>query len=162
MKSLSVILTIMLFSILISGCFSNYLYPEPEYSNVKINSIKVTAMSFVDANSTGWDNWSGPDLYIVILDANNTQVYRSSTKWDCSASGLPYSWSLPTAFEINNLSSNYTISVYDDDSDDITSNDDLIGGYYFNFDSAKEGYPTAISIHNAAYPTKFELSVIWY
>lgn len=149
-----------------SGCNKSEKKPEettpaPNYTNVKINSVKLVNMSFLDASSAGWDATTGPDVYFKTLDPSSTVVVLGGTSWNITTGSLPISWNLSTPLQITNLGSQYTFQVWDDDSDAINP-DDYIYGYYFTPNSYKSGYPTTITLQSGTNPLKLELVVTWH
>lgn len=138
---------------------------SPSYTNVKILSVKITEIPPTETNGSGWDNNSGADVYFTINDPNNNVVVngKSSTFENLTMDKLPISWNLSQGFNITNLSTNFSIALFDNDTDDFPSNaDDLMGGYYFNMEDKKSGYPTTIKVGNPDSQLKIEFTVQWY
>lgn len=131
----------------------------PNYSNFKITSVKITAMPFVNSNSTSWDLANGPDVYFNMEDVNNNILMDGSSSYssNISSSNLPLNWNLISAYQITNISITHYVTVYDYDSPDP---DDLIGYAGFKMEDHKSGYPTTITATNG------ELSITilgsWY
>ena len=147
--------------LMMSSCKKEEITPTPtpiiSYSNFKITSIKLTEMSFLNANSSGWDNASGPDVFFELTDVSSNLQRTGGQIDDISTSSLPLAWNFSTAFEINNLSANYYLNFYDHDDLDP---DDYIGWVGLKMDSHKDKYPTSISLNQNG--IKVTISGVWY
>ena len=140
-KSLLSILVLTLFW----GCRKEETKPtEPNYTNFKILSINITSMSFLDANSAGWDPFDGPDVYFNMEDVNSNVLYGGSGSRfkDVLTGELPLTWNFVNAYEISNLGVTHFVTVYDYDTLDPN---DLIGYIGFTMNDHKSGYPKSIS-----------------
>lgn len=133
-------------AVLLSGCKKEAAKPEePDYTNFKILSVKVTAMPFLDANNTTWDPSGGaPDVFFKMETANNTVLYdgTSSRINDVASSDLPLAWNFVNAYQITNLSVTHFVTLYDYDTLDPN---DLIGYVGFSMQDHKSGYPKTIT-----------------
>jgi len=138
---------------------SNNNNNNANYSNVKILQVRVTNIPFTNSSSAGWDSFNGPDLFFEIENSGGTVLVSSSTVSDLTVGGLPVTWNLGTALEVNNLLTQYTILLYDYDTPDP---DDLIGGYYWTFDSVKSGYPGTVTLSGGSTGISIDLIVDWY
>lgn len=121
--------------------------PTPNYTNFKITSIKITAMSFVDGSSSSWDFSDGPDVFFNMEDVNSNVLFDNSGSQYSDVSSLPLSWSFSSAYQITNTGITHYVTVYDYDSLDPN---DLIGYVGFKMDDHKSGYPTTISKSNGS------------
>lgn len=117
---------------------------DPNYTNFKILSIKITEMPFLDANSAGWDPLDGPDVYFNMEDVNSNVLFNGSSSRfkDVLVSELPFSWSFVDAYQITNLTVTHFVTVYDFDT--LDPNDE-IGYVGFTLSEHKDGYPKSIS-----------------
>lgn len=147
--------------LMMSSCKKEEITPTPtptvSYSNFKITSIKLTEIPFVDANSIGWDNASGPDVFFELTDINSNVKLTGGQVADISTSSLPLAWNFSTAFVINNLSTTYFFKFYDHDDLDP---DDYIGGVGLKMDLYKDTYPASISLNYNG--IKVTVNGVWY
>lgn len=131
--------------LLLSACKKKETKPEePDYTNFKILSVKVTAMPFLDGSNTTWDPSGGaPDVFFKMETANNTILYDGSSSRvnDVSSSDLPLGWSFVNAYQITNLTVTHYVTLYDYDTLDPN---DLIGYVGFSMQDHKDGYPKTI------------------
>lgn len=145
MKKLVVILTVFI-SIVLSSCKKKEVKPEePDYTNFKVLSVKVSAIPFVDGTNSSWDPAGGaPDVFFKMETANNTVLYDgSSSRYnDVVAANLPLEWSFVNAYQITNLSVTHYVTLYDYDTLDPN---DLIGYVGFSMQDHKDGYPKTIT-----------------
>jgi hypothetical protein len=123
--------------------------PEPNYTNFKILTVKITAMPFLDASTTSWDPVDGPDVFFNMEDVNNNVLYAGSSSRfnDIATTSLPLAWSFVSAYQITNLGVTHYVTVYDYDTFDPN---DLIGYVGFRMEDHKSGYPTTITKSNGA------------
>jgi hypothetical protein len=148
MKSKILILAVLLigFTTVFTSCEKDEVEPTPtpNYTNFKITSVKITAMPFLNDNSTSWDLMGGPDVLFNMEDVNSNVLMNGSSArlTDVSTSDLPLNWNFTTAYEITNLAVTHYVTVYDYDTPDA---DDLIGYVGFKIEDYKSGYPTTIS-----------------
>lgn len=128
-------------------------------TSVKINSIKITSLSFTDPScSCGWDSNSGPDVYILFTDNTNNVLLTGAVIDNVAA--LPLMWNA-NAFQITNLTSTYKIYIYDKDTNDFPpSADDLMQGFSFSFSSLTT-YPATWTLQDTNGVTKIEFSLTW-
>ena len=133
--------------------------PEPNYTNFKILTIKITAMPFLDASSTSWDPFDGPDVMFRMEDVNNNVLYdgTSSRFNDITTSSIPLGWTFVNAYGISNLGVTHYVTIYDYDTLDPN---DLIGYVGFRMEDHKSGYPTTISKSNG--PLSITITGEWY
>lgn len=131
---------------LLGACKKEEKKPEePDYTNFKILSVKVTAMPFLDGNNTTWDPSGGaPDVFFKMETANNTVLYDGSSSRvnDVNNSDLPLGWSFVNAYQITNLTVTHYVTLYDYDTLDPN---DLIGYVGFSMQDHKNGYPKTIT-----------------
>lgn len=128
-------------------------------TSVKIISISVTQMPFLDTNGSSWDNNSGPDVYFTFADNASNILFTSPVINDILPSSLPLLWTLSPTYQITNFATNYQIAVYDKDSPDP---DDYIGGYSFNLSTLpNSGYPTTYTIQTSGSPLQLKLTLQW-
>ena len=116
----------------------------PNYTNFKITSIQVNSIPMVDANSSSWDTFDGPDVFFNIENKNDDVLLDGSgSKYsDISYSSLPLKWTFTSAFLVTNFEPSYFVTIYDYDYADPNDNIGYVG---FNFNQHKTGYPTSIT-----------------
>jgi hypothetical protein len=132
-------------------------------TSVKILSIKLMGIAFTDGAGAGWDNNTGPDVFMTLDDANDVNLATSGTFANVTAFPPNLIWNLTTAYQVTNFASTYKIRVYDEDLNDIPPNpNDFISGYSFNFTQfANSGYPTTVTLQLTGNPLKVELGLVW-
>ena len=94
----------------------------PKYTNLKILSMKITGIPFTTANGGGWDISNGPDVYFTIKDPLGNELLKGSTISDVIQSKLPLSWNFTQAMQVTNLSTMFSINLYDYDFPDADVN----------------------------------------
>lgn len=147
MKKNLTILCALLSILILNGCKKTETKPdEPDYTNFKILSVKVTAMPFLDPSSnTTWDPSGGaPDVFFKMETVNNTVIYDGSNSKvnDVASSDLPLAWSFVNAYAITNLSVTHYVTLYDYDTLDPN---DQIGYVGFTMQDHKSGYPKTVT-----------------
>lgn len=97
-------------------------------SKVFFKSIDVVDIPFVDANGSGWDLNSGPDVFIQFVDSVGNVLISSSRSiyYDVKPSDLPIGWDFIPELEFPKHLWAKTLLVAVWDYDDISSNE-LIG-----------------------------------
>lgn len=126
-------------------------------TSVKIKSFQIDAMPFLDANGSGWDPNSGPDVYFKITN-NSTTTYidgSGSIDYDVIPGDLPIGWNLSTPLTVSPLNQIRAFALYDYDSLDP---DDFIGGIYINMSNYPD-YPDVITMEYGNF--KFRIGVTW-
>lgn len=154
--------TLLIISLLgmLAACQKDATKPsEPDYTNFKILSVKISAMPFLDANSAGWDPFDGPDVFFNMEDANSNVMYNGADSRfiNISTSSLPLSWNFVNAYQITNLGVTHFVTVYDYDTLDPN---DLIGYIGFTMNDHKSGYPKTIT--KSSGPLSITITGEWY
>lgn len=155
---LLVVLAILVFG----GCKKKSNEPakeEPNYTNFKILTVTIKAMPFLDASSTSWDPFDGPDVMFKMEDVNNNVMYdgTSSRFNDITTSSIPLGWTFVNAYQITNLGVMHYATIYDYDTLDPN---DLIGYVGFKMEDHKDGYPKTITKTNG--PLTITITGEWY
>ena len=132
-------------------------------TKLKVNSVLLRAMSFIDGSGAGWDTFNGPDVYFKVSDDNDVNYFTSGTTYtDLVATSLPVIFTTGFPFTFTNLDYQYSLEFWDKDSPDL---DDYIGGFYFKVRNKMpmdgSTYPTAIDIESSTSPLKFTINVEW-
>jgi len=135
--------------VLLTNCKKDETKPDTtvNYTNFKILSVKVTAMPFLNDQSTSWDFTTGPDVFFKIETANNAVLFdgTSSRFENVPTTGLPIAWNMVNAYQITNITVTHFITLYDYDTPDP---DDEIGYVGFTMQDHKSGYPKTITKSN--------------
>lgn len=146
MKVKALILALAVFTV---SCKKTDTKPEepavvPSYTNFKILSVKVTAMPFIDGNTTSWDPFDGPDVYFNMEDQNSNILFNGSSSRfnDINTNSLPLLWNFVNAHQITNLNVTHFVTLYDYDTLDPN---DLIGYVGFTMIDHKSGYPKEVT-----------------
>lgn len=135
---------ILLLLVVLISCEKQSTKPaEPNYTNFKILSIKISSLPFKDANSGDWDPFDGPDICYTIEDLAGNVLYNGSDQRfkDIANSDLPLIWDFTTAYTITNINVTHFITIYDYDTFDAN---DLVGYIGFTMNDHKKGYPKTI------------------
>lgn len=152
--------TLLTLTVLIPGCAKQETKPsDPNYTNFKILNVKITAMPFLDANTTSWDPFDGPDVFFNMEDTKSNVLFNgtSSRFKDIGTNSLPLSWDFVDAYQITNLGVTHFVTVYDYDSIDPN---DLIGYVGFTLNDHKTNYPKSIS--KSVGPLSVTITGEWY
>jgi hypothetical protein len=140
------LLLIVLVTGLLAGCKKEDKKPEeePNYTNFKILTVKITAMPFLDANTTSWDPFDGPDVFFKMESSSRAVLYDGSASRfkDVGVNELPLAWDFVNAYQITNLGVTHFVMVYDYDTLDPN---DWIGEVGFTLSEHKTGYPKTIT-----------------
>jgi hypothetical protein len=155
-------LLILFTMVLFGACKKESTEPEksePNYTNFKILTVKITAMPFLDVNTTSWDPADGPDVFFSMEDVNSNVLYNGSGSRfnDISTSSLPLAWTFVNAYAITNIGVTHYVTVYDYDTFDPN---DLIGYVGFRMEDHKSAYPTTITRSNG--PLTVTITGEWY
>lgn len=134
-----------------SDC-SNQITP----SKIKITGIKLTRFPATD-NGGGWDVSSAPDIFVEI-SYNGTGIFESLLYYDADYT-QEYTFTINPYIELNNVTSQYTIRLYD--YDDLDAND-WMGGINFTPYFSTNGFPTTKTL-DADGDVAFEVtySYVW-
>ena len=128
---------------------------------VFIEGIRIEEMPFSDEYGSGWDLFSGPDVYSDLATASGTVfTLRSYYYLDVGPSDLPIQWSLSSGFEITNWSTAYFVLVWDYDD----TGDDFIGssnGFRINDVIAGEGYVSTVTRENSSGTIRTVVTLSW-
>lgn len=110
----------------------------------RINITSITLLDFPTTTSSGgsWDFSNGADVYLV-LELNGVEV--ADNRSNAYTNELPpLHWSnLPTAFEMDEPTNQYTLRVYD--RDDFPP-DQYLGGINFTPYNSNNGFPTKLTL----------------
>jgi PKD repeat protein len=130
------------------------------YSTAFIQKIEVTSLSFTAPGGGGWDPSSGPDLFVDIDNADGEDIISTEGNGfdNLTQSDLPVSWTFQgQGFEINNLSRDFFVDVWDNDS----FGDDNITAVPFTLDQLTDypnSYPKTVEFQNSDATVKLYLN----
>ena len=128
---------------------------------VFIQEIRIENMPFSDEYGSGWDLFSGPDVYsdlATTLDIVFT--LRSYYHLDVAPSDLPIQWLLSSGYEITDWSTAYFVLIWDYDN----TGDDYIGssnGFRINDVIATEGYVSTVARENGSGAIRTVVTLRW-
>jgi hypothetical protein len=132
-------------------------------SQILITKIKVTAFPSNRTNGNFWDetalgNFVRPDIF-PYLKTGSTALLQGTAVQDAVNTSV-YTWTptTPVVLTQSQISSLYTLSLYDEDS--LTN--EFMGGWDFYIYNSSGGFPTTRTV-GAAGPVTFELtlSYVW-
>jgi len=132
------------------------------YTSVKINSISVSNLPFINpATSTGWNSSGGPNVYFKIEDVNSTVLLNASTNKinGVTQAMLPISWNFTTPYVINDLTKAIYFNFYNYNSFSSDDNMSYVGFLMTNYTSGSSPYPTTITVTQNGWTAT--LSVTW-
>jgi PKD repeat protein len=131
-------------------------------SKLKITSMIVNAMPFLDESGASWDITDGPDVFFLFTDDGFTSYFETGVYNDVVSGNLPLTYSNGFPLTLINLDYEFQIHCYDYD---LLDDDDFIGGYYFTIRDEMptngDPYPSTIIFQNATYQLNFTLNVEW-
>lgn len=124
---------------------------------IRIAKIVVTKFPNYDAGDT-WDFGSGPDIYVVVFDQRNNELFNSSSYYENAESGRFYEFE--SSINLVNLSERHSLVLYDYDSIDT---DDFMGGVETNiWQTAKgRGFPTKLTVSHGDFAFEIEVSYVF-
>jgi hypothetical protein len=159
MKKIFKILLVICLPILLSSCSNddNNETNSTTKTKVKISKIWVTTIPSTNG-SLSWDVASAPDIYTEITDRDGAGL-RATTVWDFMPSpNTPYQVTFIPQIETTDFTETLDVDVWDDDSDNGTS-DDYIGNVQFrisDYTTGSDRYPSsAIKSNNGTVVTVF-------
>jgi hypothetical protein len=143
MNGKKMLLFIIPFFLCYSCIIKSPRFTEANYTNFKIQSIRLSVMPFMDGGAS-WDPFDGPDVFYNMESANGSVLYNgaSSRFQDVLSSELPLNWTFANAYPITNIETTHFITVYDYDTLDPN---DQIGYVGFTMKDYKSGYPKSIT-----------------
>jgi PKD repeat protein len=131
-------------------------------SKLKITSMILNAMPFLDEYGASWDITDGPDVFFLITDDSYTSYFETGIYNDVLSGNLPLTYSNGFPLTITNMDYEFQIHCYDYDYPD---DDDFIGGYYFTIRNEMptngDPYPSTIIFQSAASQLNFTFNVEW-
>jgi hypothetical protein len=132
-------------------------------SQILITKVKVSAFPSTTTNGNFWDatavgNYVRPDIF-PYLTLGSTALLQGTAVQDAVNTSV-YTWTptTPVVLTQSQISSQYTLSLYDEDS--LTN--EFMGGWNFYIYNSTGGFPTTKTV-GAAGPVTFELtlSYVW-
>jgi len=131
-------------------------------TKIFITKIKVTKFPNLKTNQNQWDSfvlagYERPDIFPSLSFYNGNYLYAGQPINDSFSYGNDNFTFIPsTPIEINQVSSQYTISLWDDDTIGTSINQEFIGGYNF-YIYANNGFPAVLNISTSNGLVAFEL-----
>ncbi|MBC8464562.1 MAG: PKD domain-containing protein, partial [Bacteroidetes bacterium] len=130
---------------------------------LKITSLKIWSIPFVNDNGVSWDLLDGPDVYFKIYKGSS-ELMSSTYYSDVTSGDLPLNWTNVFPLYLTSLYSQHTISVYDYEI--IGGADDFIGGYSFAPSNSMptngvSSYPSYIDLSLSGSDVSITLYVEW-
>jgi len=117
---------------------------------INIQKIKVIDFPITDAGGSSWDLTNGADIY-VSLALNGVVIADNKDSKILNVTDLPVTWnSLPTTFEMDEVTNQYTLGLFDADDFDT---DDYISGVNFTPYSSNNGFPKTYLLECSGCPT---------
>jgi len=132
------------------------------YTSVKINSISVSNLPFINpATSTGWNSSGGPNVYFKIEDVNSTVLLDASTSKinGVTQAMLPISWNFTTPYLVSDLTKSVFFQFFNHNT--ILSDDNMsyVGFLMTNYTSGTSPYPSTLTVAQNGWTAT--LSVTW-
>jgi len=116
---------------------------QPDFDQVKIESITLNNFPFTTDSGESWDFGSAPDPGIqVVNDTDGSLETTTSFFTNVSSENLPLEYA-NSPFTIGDLSALYSFELYDDD----TNAPDFIGGVVFDPERLTDNYPESTTIN---------------
>jgi hypothetical protein len=117
-------------------------------TTVKITKIEIVNLPFTNpATGSGWDQTTGPDIYINIVTQSNSILLdgKSSRVMDVTPSQLPLPWTVNPSFEIADFNAARYIDVWDYDFPDGDDNLGYVGFLMSNYTTGANAYPSSVT-----------------
>lgn len=124
-------------------------------TSVRITNVAILSAPLSDGGSS-WDFGGDADVYFDLETSGGTVVSTSEANAYQNVTSYPISWNYTNPLQINSLTQNYRIVIYDDDT---TSADDYMGQTsLFNF-GQYSSYPSTITVSGSGVSVR--LTVTW-
>ncbi len=112
-----------------------------------VTGVSISSIPFTASNGSNWDNADGPDVYFIIKDRDDNQLYSSwsEVKRDVAVADLPLLFRFSTAYHLPDLAQELNVQVYDQDN--YVVNCDLMGAVTFHLNDyvdASKAYPSSV------------------
>lgn len=126
---------------------------QPRPVKVILDNFTVTKFPVTRPGGINqWDQGSGPDLYIRILQGANILFETPMSITD--ASSVPISVMLTAPLEITSFSSDIVVNMYDDDGN---KTDEFMGGAFESVYDGSSGYPDILNVNRGQTNFQFNL-----
>jgi hypothetical protein len=138
-------------------------------TKIRITKIRVKKFPNLKPNGSNWDvivlpGWERPDIFPVLLQST-TELYAGTPINDSFSYGNDtFDFTPITPIEITQISQQFTLRLYDDDSTTLYPNTyEQMGGFTFYIYNSTIGFPTILPINNSTSSYGFELtlSYVW-
>ncbi|MEI6594176.1 MAG: PKD domain-containing protein [Bacteroidota bacterium] len=132
------------------------------YTSVKINSISVSNLPFINpATSTGWNSSGGPNVYFKIEDVNSNVLLDASANRinGVTQAMLPISWNFSTPYVVSDLSKAVYFNFFNHNTI-LADNDMSYAGFLMtNYSTITSYYPTTATVTQNGWTVT--LSLTW-
>ena len=140
-------------------------------TQIKITKIRVKKFPNLKPNNSKWDSfvlpgYENPDIFPALLPFEGTSVLFVGTPINDSFSygNDSFDFIPTTPIVITQLSQQFTLILYDDDSTTLYPNTfEQMGGFNFYIYSSTGGFPTTMPLNSptSSYGFELTLSYIW-
>lgn len=140
-------------------------------TKITITKIRVKKFPNLKPNGSNWDivalpGWERPDIFPALFPFQGTPALFVGTRINDSFSygNDTFDFTPTTPIVITQISQQYTLVLYDDDSTIINPNSpELMGGFNFYIYSSTGGFPTTMALNSTTSDYGFELtlSYVW-
>lgn len=130
---------------------------EKTPSSVLIQKIRIKSFPPTDINGAGWDVFDGPDIRLIILDANGNQLYKSASYFENATAGQSITFS--PAVVVTTPSNPITIQAWDDDSG---FGDDYMGGILAAMYQPGLKFPETINLSCAGCTISVDVDLVYF
>lgn len=126
-------------------------------SKIRLSKIVVNEFNITEPSGGSWDNFSGADLYISILNDENEVLWTSSIYYE-DATGTNYVFEPDPYIDFDEAENLYKIRLFDLDSFD--SDDIIYTGRFYPYEE-DGGFPSSITYSGDGTKFTIYLSYFW-
>ena len=123
---------------------------------MSIIGIDILQYPMSKPSGGGWDFTTGPDIFVTLSQGTSSSYNDAITGTYSNATGSAFNYTLNNPYTINNLSTNWSLGIFDNDAFDP---DDFMGGIYFLPENYQSNLPNSILL--SLNDIQFRVFVTW-
>lgn len=136
---------------------------------IRITKIRVKKFPNLKPNGSNWDSfalpgWERPDIFPALFQGTSLLFAGVPMNDSFSYGNDTFDFTPVSPIVISQISQQYSILLYDDDSTSINPNNyEQMGGFNFYLYNPTGGFPTTLAINNSTSDYGFELTLqyVW-